>query len=350
MTHPALSVFLCNYNHGPYLRQSIESVLCQTYRDFQLIIVDDGSTDDSWQTIREYTASDNRIIAQRFAQNRGVAEAVACAIESCTGEFIFGRAADDYLISPVFFQHFADAIKTYPSAAGVFGGSEIIDAGTGIRYATMGFRKSMEEAGRLFSYISPEQARAEFLQWQLFIPGASAIWRRDLIDAAGGFDDHYLGPQSDYFLNHALPMQHGVVEIHEIVAAVRGAQTSYSSGAEEELFFTRHARVEKKMRALIPDAAEEKAWLHWRDCVINTRFSALENTSTLALAKLDSVLGQIKSMPQPSRERLSRSLKKLREKIVQEYDYLFDRREQRKRQVQHLFEKIVRSKDKKGIR
>jgi hypothetical protein len=127
-------------------------------------------------------------------------------------------------------------------------------------------------------------------------------------------------------------------------------KNSYSSGAEEELFFTRHARVEKKMRALIPDAAEEKAWLHWRDCVINTRFSALENTSTLALAKLDSVLGQIKSMPQPSRERLSRSLKKLREKIVQEYDYLFDRREQRKRQVQHLFEKIVRSKDKKGIR
>lgn len=345
MSHPALSVFLANYNHGNYLRQSIESVLCQTYRDYQLVIVDDGSTDDSWDIIREYARHDSRIVAQHFAQNRGVFDVVACAMQLCTGEFLFGRASDDYLISPSFFQHFAEAIKTYPSAAGVFAGSEIVDAASGQRYATMGYRKSAEDAGRLLTYIPKEQARTEFLLWELFIPGASAIWRRDLADAAGGFDGN-LGPQADYFLNHALPMQHGVVEIHEMAAAVRGAQASYSSGVEEDLFFTRHARVEKKIRALIPDTTDEKAWLHWRKCVVNTRFHALENTLPAMVSEMNKLEHQIKSLPKKSREHLGRKLESFRSEAVKEFEKLAKNKEQRIKEALSLFEKVVWVKDK----
>ncbi len=49
-----ISVIITNYNYGVYLRDAVESVLKQTYDDFELIIVDDGSTDDSKQIIKEY--------------------------------------------------------------------------------------------------------------------------------------------------------------------------------------------------------------------------------------------------------------------------------------------------------
>ena len=59
--HNKVSVILTSYNHAKYLREAIDSVLAQTYSGFDLIIWDDGSTDNSWQIIQSYT--DSRIRA-----------------------------------------------------------------------------------------------------------------------------------------------------------------------------------------------------------------------------------------------------------------------------------------------
>ena len=59
-----VSVILVSYNQGSYLKQSIESVLQQTYQNIELIIVDDCSTDNSWEVIQSFR--DSRIIAQRI--------------------------------------------------------------------------------------------------------------------------------------------------------------------------------------------------------------------------------------------------------------------------------------------
>ncbi len=63
-----VSVILTSYNHAKYLRESIESVLNQTYADFELIIGDDASTDESWEIIQSFT--DPRIIAYRHETTR----------------------------------------------------------------------------------------------------------------------------------------------------------------------------------------------------------------------------------------------------------------------------------------
>ena len=66
-----VTVWLTSYNHAKYLRTCIESVLGQTYQHFQFYIVDDCSTDDSWNIIREYAEKDGRITTIRHERNWG---------------------------------------------------------------------------------------------------------------------------------------------------------------------------------------------------------------------------------------------------------------------------------------
>jgi glycosyltransferase involved in cell wall biosynthesis len=66
---PKVSVLLTSFNHGKYLREAIDSVLNQTFTDFELIILDDASTDNSWNLIRQY--ADPRIKALRNETNVG---------------------------------------------------------------------------------------------------------------------------------------------------------------------------------------------------------------------------------------------------------------------------------------
>ena len=65
---PKVSIYLSSFNHAKYLRESIESVLNQTFSDFELFIEDDSSSDDSWSIIQSY--NDPRITANRNKINR----------------------------------------------------------------------------------------------------------------------------------------------------------------------------------------------------------------------------------------------------------------------------------------
>lgn len=87
------SVIIINYNYSDYVGQAIESVLGQIRPAHQILVVDDGSTDDSLQVIRRYEGQVT-ILAQ---PNSGMMEAANHAFSICTGEFIIFLDADDYL-------------------------------------------------------------------------------------------------------------------------------------------------------------------------------------------------------------------------------------------------------------
>ena len=90
---PKVSVILTSYNHSKYIRESIESVLKQTFTDFELIIWDDASTDDSWHIISEYT--DERIRAIRNESNQYMAYFRNAVSEVAQGEYIAIHHSDD---------------------------------------------------------------------------------------------------------------------------------------------------------------------------------------------------------------------------------------------------------------
>lgn len=89
-----ISIILDNYNYAHYLSEAIDSVLIQTYQNFELIIADDGSTDESCEIIRQYAERDSRI-KPLFKENGGQASAMNAAFEACSGEIICFLDSDD---------------------------------------------------------------------------------------------------------------------------------------------------------------------------------------------------------------------------------------------------------------
>ena len=91
-----LTVILPVYNAAPYLSQCIDSLLPQTYRNFELFIVDDGSTDESAKIIDEYAQRDARIRPTLNRQNQGLIRVLNTAIAECESPFIARMDADDW--------------------------------------------------------------------------------------------------------------------------------------------------------------------------------------------------------------------------------------------------------------
>ena len=95
MNNPAISVVMPVYNREQYLKESIESILNQTFTDFEFIIVDDQSTDSSWQIIQEYAARDARIVAIKNNGKKGCYPARNCGHKLAKGKYLAVMDSDD---------------------------------------------------------------------------------------------------------------------------------------------------------------------------------------------------------------------------------------------------------------
>ena len=90
-----LSVYMPVFNAAPYLPQSIESILSQSHKNFELVIVDDHSIDHSWSIIQSYAQRDHRIRAYRNPLNFGVSLTSNIAISKTRSKFLARMDADD---------------------------------------------------------------------------------------------------------------------------------------------------------------------------------------------------------------------------------------------------------------
>ena len=92
---PKVSIIVPVYNTEKYLSQCVESILSQTFIDFELLLIDDGSKDDSGKICDEYAAKDNRIRVFHIA-NSGVSTARNMGLDNAKGKYIAFLDADDY--------------------------------------------------------------------------------------------------------------------------------------------------------------------------------------------------------------------------------------------------------------
>lgn len=92
---PAVSIIVCNHNYAQYIGDALESIRCQSLQDWECIIVDDHSTDDSMKIISRYVARDKRFRAIRLDQNRGVSVARNAGLDAARGEYIAFLDSDD---------------------------------------------------------------------------------------------------------------------------------------------------------------------------------------------------------------------------------------------------------------
>jgi len=127
LAKPALSVIMPAYNAGKFLAPAIESILGQTWKDFEFIIIDDASTDGTRELIEFYATKDSRIRSYPNLQNLGVTKTLNRAISLVRADWIARMDADD-LSFPTRFEQQMDVVRKNPSVGLVTCPFDIIDA------------------------------------------------------------------------------------------------------------------------------------------------------------------------------------------------------------------------------
>lgn len=182
---PRVSVVMAVRDGMPHLPGAVRSILGQSFRDFEFIVVDDGSSDGSAEWIRSAAAGDRRVVAVTGGK-RGLTASLNTGAARARGEYIARMDADD-LAYPERFRHQVDYLDGHP---------EVVCCGTQTRY--------IDEQGRpLFVRRMPE-THEEIDACHMsglggFILHPSAMIRAAALDAAGGYDERYAFAQ-DYDL------------------------------------------------------------------------------------------------------------------------------------------------------
>jgi len=121
---PRVSVVIASYRHAAYVGECLRSVLDQSFQDFEIVITDDGSGDDTVEAIR--AVRDARIHLEALPANRGACIALNRGIKRARGEYVAILNSDDSFV-PGRLQHQVDFLDAHPEIEAVFGWPEIID-------------------------------------------------------------------------------------------------------------------------------------------------------------------------------------------------------------------------------
>jgi glycosyltransferase involved in cell wall biosynthesis len=124
---PRLSVVIPTYNYARYLPEAIESVLAQEFRDFELIIVDDCSTDDTAAVVRPFCERDRRVRFSVNPKNLGMVDNWNHCLQQARGDYIKILAGDDKLFHPQSLGKMIALLEKNPSAALASSARAIID-------------------------------------------------------------------------------------------------------------------------------------------------------------------------------------------------------------------------------
>jgi glycosyltransferase involved in cell wall biosynthesis len=122
--NPQVSIIIASYNHAPFVGETIQSVLDQSFQDFEIIVTDDASKDGTPDVVRRF--ADPRISMEVFLTNRGEAVATNAAIRRSKGEFVCILHSDDYFL-PKKLAKQVEFLKANPQVAAVFGMPKRID-------------------------------------------------------------------------------------------------------------------------------------------------------------------------------------------------------------------------------
>ena len=121
---PKVSVVIASYQHANFVRQCIESVLAQSFTDFEVVVTDDGSKDGTVDIIR--SMNDERIRLAVFPENRGACVAMNDAIARATGTYVAVLNSDDYFL-PGKLERQVQVLDQRPDLAAVFARPAIVD-------------------------------------------------------------------------------------------------------------------------------------------------------------------------------------------------------------------------------
>jgi glycosyltransferase involved in cell wall biosynthesis len=222
---PRVSVLMGVYNGLPYVREAIESVLEQTYRDFEFLVVDDASTDESAEVVSEYAEEDDRIRLLENEKNRGLTWSLNRALDSAGGEFVARQDADDRS-EPTRFERQVAYLDDHPEVAVVGTGARLVDAAD-------------ETLDRRVVLADPSLTD---LQRKNHLIHGSVMGRTRAFEAVDGYDEFFEYSQ-DYDLWLRLAAEHELRNIPEPLYVLREhGESIYIDKAWESTLYSLFAR------------------------------------------------------------------------------------------------------------
>jgi glycosyltransferase involved in cell wall biosynthesis len=228
MKDPLLSIILPNFNHAHLLPYALESVLAQTFEDFELIIVDDGSTDQSVETITLYMKKDRRIRLLRHKQNAGIAAGYATALKVVKGIYLHQFSATD-AYRPGFLDKCLYWLKQYPQI-----GMCCTDVGlfTDDPEQSVSFQLIKEVSTPM---VFPHEKIEKIFKYAHFsIPGLSSIVKKESFLRFGGYHPE-LRFMSDWYLTHQIALFEGAIYIPEPLVVFREPGYSKITSSDPKL-------------------------------------------------------------------------------------------------------------------
>jgi glycosyltransferase involved in cell wall biosynthesis len=182
---PKVSVLMSVYNGSQYLRESIESILNQTFTDFEFIIINDCSTDNTWEILNEYAIQDQRLVLISNPENLGLTKSLNKGLQVAKGEYIARQDADDISL-PQRLETQASLLNKHSDIALVSCNIEIINS----------------EGCPIEKYH--RSCESDLVGWYLLFYNhlgghSQVIFRRDIVMNLGGYCENYRYAQ-DYEL------------------------------------------------------------------------------------------------------------------------------------------------------
>jgi glycosyltransferase involved in cell wall biosynthesis len=141
MNTPLVSILLCTYNRASFIAQAIESVLTQTFRDWELLILDDASADNTQAVVAQYTNHDPRIHYFQNEKNLGIAANRNQGLALAQGQYLAVLDSDDVWLDQDKLKKQIEFLETHPDHALVGTWLNLIDA-TGQSVGTLRFETS----------------------------------------------------------------------------------------------------------------------------------------------------------------------------------------------------------------
>ncbi len=229
-----LSVVVPNYNHAAYLPRALDAVLSQSFAPQEVLVIDDGSTDDSLDVIASYVRRDSRVRMIRNSANRGVIWTFNRGMQLAQGDYVYGAGADDQVL-PEFFSRAMRLAAENPQAGLVCGfpSHVVVDE----RGRETFHVERMDWSDRP-CFLSPRDLAARFLAGnadgtvsRVYSP--SAICKRSSLLAAGGYLTE-LRWISDWFVNHVIALREGIGFIPDTLALFYKRPGGYSQPARDD--------------------------------------------------------------------------------------------------------------------
>ncbi len=189
---PKLSIIIPLYNSEKYIKETIESILSQSFKSFELIIVDDASTDNSLKITRELIKKDNRIRLFKSKTNKGRASSINVGLRNAKAQYITFLDSDD-IMYPERLKKQMFFLKNHPEIDMIYGDIlKFWENGTKKIYNSVEFSDTEEPLRRLKKFAKSKQEIKEAykaLDKEKFIPGASIMFRRKIIDSGIKLDE-----------------------------------------------------------------------------------------------------------------------------------------------------------------